>query len=176
MLTGVIWSTGGFMIKLIPWPPLVIAGLRSGVAALVIYLYNRPQKFPLGKFTLGGAIAYAVMVIFFVLANKLTTAGNTILIQYTAPVYVAVIGFSFLRERVSLIDWITILFILSGLLLFFLDDLSGTNLWGNIAAIFSSFGFSGLILFLRKQKQGRPIDSVLMGNLLTFFILSLIHI
>ena len=96
VLTGVIWSTGGFMIKLIPWPPLVIAGLRSGVAALVIYLYNRPQKLPLGKFTLGGAIAYAVMVIFFVLANKLTTAGNTILIQYTAPVYVALIGFSFL--------------------------------------------------------------------------------
>ena len=65
---------------------------------------------------------------------------------------------------------VTILFILSGLLLFFLDDLSGTNLRGNIAAIFSSFGFSGLILFLRKQKQGRPIDSVLMGNLLTFCI------
>ena len=170
VLTGVIWSTGGFMIKLIPWPPLVIAGLRSGVAALVIYLYNRPQKLPVGKYTLGGAVAYAVMVIFFVLANKLTTAGNTILIQYTAPVYVALIGFSFLRERVSLIDWITILFILSGLLLFFLDDLSGTNLWGNIAAIFSSFGFSGLILFLRKQKKGRPIDSVLIGNLLTFCI------
>ena len=170
VLTGVIWSTGGFMIKLIPWPPLVIAGLRSGIAALVIYLYNRPQKLPLGKYTLGGAVAYAVMVIFFVLANKLTTAGNTILIQYTAPVYVALIGFSFLQERVGLIDWITILFILFGLLLFFLDDLSATSLWGNIAALFSSFGFSGLILFLRKQKQGRPIDSVLMGNLLTFCI------
>ncbi len=170
MLTGVIWSTGGFMIKLIPWPPLVIAGLRSGVAAFVIYLYNRPKKLPVGKYTLGGAVAYAVMVIFFVLANKLTTAGNTILIQYTAPVYVALIGFSFLQERVGLIDWITILFILFGLLLFFLDDLSATSLWGNIAAIFSSFGFSGLILFLRKQKQGRPIDSVLMGNLLTFCI------
>jgi len=170
VLTGVIWSTGGFMIKLIPWPPLVIAGLRSGVAALVIYLYNRPQKLPLGKYTLGGAIAYAVMVIFFVLANKLTTAGNTILIQYTAPVYVALIGFSFLREKVSLIDWITILIILTGLLLFFLDELSGSNLWGNIAALISGFGFAGLILFLRKQKQGRPIDSVLMGNLLTFCI------
>ena len=170
VLTGVIWSTGGFMIKLIPWPPLVIAGLRSGIAALVIYLYNRPKKLPIGKYTLGGAVAYAVMVIFFVLANKLTTAGNTILIQYTAPVYVALIGFSFLQERVGLIDWITILFILFGLLLFFLDDLSATSLWGNIAALFSSFGFSGLILFLRKQKQGRPIDSVLMGNLLTFCI------
>ena len=168
VLTGIIWSTGGFMIKLIPWPPLVIAGLRSGIAAIVIYLYDRPQKLPVGKYTLGGAVAYAVMVIFFVLANKLTTAGNTILIQYTAPVYVALFGYSFLGEKAGFKDWITILIILTGLLLFFLDELSGTSLWGNIAALFSGFGFAGLILFLRKQKHGRPIDSVLLGNLLTF--------
>ena len=168
VLTGIIWSTGGFMIKLIPWPPLVIAGLRSGIAAIVIYLYDRPQKLPVGKYTLGGAVAYAVMVIFFVLANKLTTAGNTILIQYTAPVYVALFGYSFLGEKAEFEDWITILIILTGLLLFFLDELSGTSLWGNIAALFSGFGFAGLILFLRKQKHGRPIDSVLLGNLLTF--------
>ena len=170
VLTGIIWSTGGFMIKLIPWPPLVIAGLRSGIAAIVIYLYDRPQKLPVGKYTLGGAVAYAVMVIFFVLANKLTTAGNTILIQYTAPVYVALFGYSFLGEKAGFKDWITILIILTGLLLFFLDELSGTSLWGNIAALFSGFGFAGLILFLRKQKHGRPIDSVLLGNLLTFSI------
>ena len=168
VLTGIIWSTGGFMIKLIPWPPLVIAGLRSGIAAIVIYLYDRPQKLPVGKYTLGGAVAYAVMVIFFVLANKLTTAGNTILIQYTAPVYVALFGYSFLGEKAGFKDWITILIILTGLLLFFLDELIGTSLWGNIAALFSGFGFAGLILFLRKQKHGRPIDSVLLGNLLTF--------
>ena len=168
VLTGIIWSTGGFMIKLIPWPPLVIAGLRSGIAAIVIFLYDRPQKLPVGKYTLGGAVAYAVMVIFFVLANKLTTAGNTILIQYTAPVYVALFGYSFLGEKAGFKDWITILIILTGLLLFFLDELSGTSLWGNIAALFSGFGFAGLILFLRKQKHGRPIDSVLLGNLLTF--------
>ena len=168
VLTGIIWSTGGFMIKLIPWPPLVIAGLRSGIAAIVIYLYDRPQKLPVGKYTLGGAVAYAVMVIFFVLANKLTTAGNTILIQYTAPVYVALFGYSFLGEKAGFKDWITILIILTGLLLFFLDELSGTSLWGNIVALFSGFGFAGLILFLRKQKHGRPIDSVLLGNLLTF--------
>ena len=168
VLTGIIWSTGGFMIKLIPWPPLVIAGLRSGIAAIVIYLYDRPQKLPVGKYTLGGAVAYAVMVIFFVLANTLTTAGNTILIQYTAPVYVALFGYSFLGEKAGFKDWITILIIITGLLLFFLDELSGTSLWGNIAALFSGFGFAGLILFLRKQKHGRPIDSVLLGNLLTF--------
>ena len=37
ILTGIIWSTGGFLIKLIPWPPLVIAGLRSGFTAIIIF-------------------------------------------------------------------------------------------------------------------------------------------
>ncbi|SVE31429.1 uncharacterized protein METZ01_LOCUS484283, partial [marine metagenome] len=51
VLTGIIWSTGGFLIKMIPWPPLVIAGLRSGITAIVIYLYDRPSKLPTGKYT-----------------------------------------------------------------------------------------------------------------------------
>ena len=88
LLTGIVWSTGGFLIKLIPWPPLVIAGLRSGFTAIIIFLYRRPKNFRFGKNTWAGAICYALMVICFVVANKLTSSGNVILIQYAAPVYV----------------------------------------------------------------------------------------
>ena len=170
VLTGIIWSTGGFMIKMIPWSPLAIAGLRSGIAAVVIYLYNRPQHFRFGKNTLGGAISYAVMVTCFVLANKMTTAGNVILIQYTAPVYVAIFGFSFLGEKSTKIDWLAIIVILFGLGSFFFENLSFEGFWGNIIAFISGFGFAGLTLFMRKQKNGRPIDSVLLGNVITFLI------
>ena len=55
---------------------------------------------------------------------------------------------------------------------FFLDDLSFDQLWGNIVALVSGFGFAGLTLFMRKQKHGRPIDSVLLGNLITFLLCS----
>ncbi|GIR57400.1 MAG: hypothetical protein CM15mP64_8120 [Candidatus Neomarinimicrobiota bacterium] len=88
ILTGIIWSTGGFLIKLIPWPPLVIAGLRSGFTAIIIFL-QQAKNFRFGKNTWAGAICYALMVICFVVANKLTSSGNVILIQYAAPVYVA---------------------------------------------------------------------------------------
>jgi len=170
VLTGIIWSTGGFMVKVIPWPPLVLAGIRSGITAIVIYCYDRPSHLRFGKFTLGGAISYAIMVIFFVLANKMTTSGNAILIQYTAPVYVAIFGFSFLGERSTKMDWITILLMLVGLGLFFFEELSFTSFWGNIAALIAGFGFAATTLFMRKQKQGRPIDTVLLGNILTFLI------
>ena len=172
ILTGVLWSTAGFMIKMIPWPPLAIAGLRSGFAATVIFFYSRPKEFTFGNNTWGGALCYALMVLCFVTANKMTTAGNVILIQYAAPVYVALFGFSFLGEKSTKVDWLAIIIILTGLGWFFLDDLSFDQLWGNIVALVSGFGFAGLTLFMRKQKHGRPIDSVLLGNLITFLLCS----
>ena len=174
ILTGVIWSSGGFIIKLIPWPPLAIAGLRSGFTLIIILLYSKPNTFKFGVNTWAGALCYALMVICFVMGNKMTTAGNVILIQYAAPVYVALFGFSFLGERSTKIDWIAIIIILIGLGCFFLDELTFNELWGNTLALLSGFGFAGLTLFMRKQKNARPIDSVLIGNLLTFLILSLI--
>ena len=172
LLTGVIWSTGGFMVKLISWPPLVISGIRSGIAMLVILLFNRPKNIKFSKNTILGAFFYAVMVIFFVIANKLTSAGNVILIQYAAPFYVAVFSFIFLKERPTNLDWITIIILLVGLSMFFFEDLLFDQLLGNIFGIISGFGFAGTILFMRKQKDGRPIDSILLGNLMTFVFCS----
>ena len=158
------------MVKVIPWSPFTIAGMRSGIAFLVIFLYDRPKSIKFRKYTILGAFCYTTMVICFIIANKLTSAGNVILIQYAAPLYVAVFSFIFLGERLNKLDWMTIIILISGLSLFFFEDLSFNHLSGNIFAIFSGFGFAGTILFLRKQKEGRPIDSILLGNLLTFFI------
>ena len=169
-MTGIIWSTGGFLIKLIPWSPLAIAGIRSGFTAIIIFFYSRPSSIKFDKNTWYGAVCYALMVISFVMGNKLTTSGNVILIQYAAPVYVALFGYSFLRERSTKIDWTAIAIILIGLSCFFLEELSFSELWGNVFALFSGIGFAGLTLFMRKQKNAKPIDSVLVGNLITFLL------
>jgi drug/metabolite transporter (DMT)-like permease len=77
--------------------------------------YSRPKELTFGKNTWGGALFYALMVLCFVTANKMTTAGNVILIQYAAPVYVALFGFSFLGEKSTKVDWLAIIIILTGL-------------------------------------------------------------
>ena len=169
-MTGIIWSTGGFLIKLIPWSPLAIAGIRSGFTAIIIFFYSRPNSIKFDKNTWYGAVCYALMVISFVMGNKLTTSGNVILIQYAAPVYVALFGYSFLGERSTKLDWTAIAIILIGLSCFFLEELSFSELWGNVFALFSGIGFAGLTLFMRKQKNAKPIDSVLVGNLITFLL------
>jgi len=166
-LSAILWSFGGLFIKLVSWNPMAIAGLRSFIAVLVLLAYVRHPRFTWSFPQMGGAIAYAVTVTLFVLATKLTTAANAILLQYTAPIYVALLGAWFLGERAEWFDWIIILILIGGIALFFLDHLTVGNLLGNGFAILSGISFACLVLFLRKQKDESPIGSIILGNLLT---------
>ena len=170
VLAGALWSLGGLLIKSIEWPPLAISGLRGGIAAIVIYIFNRNNKFTFSKSKIIAACCYALVVTLFVMANKLTTAGNAILLQYTAPVYVALFSYMFLGEKSTIVDWVTIVILLFGLALFFIDDLTLDGFTGNIFAILSGMSFAALTLLLRKQKDDSPSDSVLLGNILTLII------
>lgn len=114
-----------------------------------------------------GAVFYAATVISFVAANKLTTAANAILLQYTAPIYILIFGAWFLNEKATMVDWISVFFTFAGMILFFLDDLSRGNLWGNLLAIFSGVTFSVMVMLFRKQKEGSPIESAFLGNIVT---------
>jgi drug/metabolite transporter (DMT)-like permease len=164
--TALLWSIGGFLIKSVNWNPVAIAGARSGIAALIMVAYRRP-KFDWSYLQIGGALAYAVTVIMFVSATKLTTAANAILLQYTAPVYVALFSFWFLGERITRFDWVTLAVTLGGMVLFFQDNLSPGGVLGNLLAIGSGVAFAATCLFSRKQKAGSPLESFLLGNLLT---------
>ncbi len=166
LVAALIWSTGGLLIKWVQWPPLAISGMRSLIGALFLLLVFRPKGFRFNGYLIGGAVAYAVCVTCFVAANKLTSAANAILLQYTAPAHVALFGYWFLGERPRRVDWITLVTVLLGMLLFFMDDLTLAGFWGNIVALISGAGFAWMALFLRKQKDADPIHSVILGNLL----------
>jgi drug/metabolite transporter (DMT)-like permease len=170
IITALLWSSGGLLIKLVAWNPVAIAGMRSAIAALVICAFRRRMSFNWGVAQLGGALCYSGTVILFVVATKLTTAANAILLQYTAPIYVAVFSYWLLKERITRSDLFTIAAAFGGMILFFLDNLSKGGLWGNIVAILSGVAFAGTALFLRKQKDRSPLESVFLGNILTFLI------
>ncbi|RJX23690.1 MAG: EamA/RhaT family transporter [Dethiobacter sp.] len=170
VITAVLWSMGGILIKLVPWHPIAIAGTRSAIASLLFLTVIRKPKWRGTTAQIGGAVAYAATVILFVAATKMTTAANAILLQYTAPVYVALFGAWFLKERTGPADWVTVLTVIAGMFLFFRDDLTPGNMLGNIMAILSGLSFAALILFLRKQKNDSPLESVFFGNILTALI------
>src|SRR5207248_4214005 len=96
----------------------------------------------------------------------MTTAANAIFLQYTAPIYVAIIGRWYLGERALPIDWWVIAVALSGIALFFLDQLTTAGFWGNIVALASGLAFASLVIFLRKEKAGSPINIIILGNII----------
>jgi len=165
--TAVLWSLGGVLIKWVALPPLAVAGFRSAIAMPVLLIAFRMRTVDFSLVQLVGGVSYAATVILFVYATKLTTAGNAILLQYTAPVYVALFSGWLLNERIRWFDWASIAAVLFGMSLFFLDELGSGGLTGNILAVVSGFTFASLVLFMRKQKEGSPVGSVIIGNLLT---------
>ncbi|MEW5785969.1 MAG: DMT family transporter [Bacillota bacterium] len=170
-ISAALWSSSGLFIKLIDWSPLAIAGVRSAIAAVVMLLImNRRLRFNCSFPRIGGAVAYACTVILFVLATKLTTAANAILLQYTTPVFTALFGAWLLKEKVSRYDWGIIALVLGGMALFFLDKLTLGGVWGNGAAVLSGITFSFFILFMRMQKSGSPLETVILGNLITALV------
>ncbi len=168
--TAILWSQGGFLIKCIDWHPVAIAGGRSIIAALIMWAYIKKPKFTWSNIQIMGAVAYALTVILFVIANKLTTAANTILLQYTGPIYVALFSYWFLKEKITAIDWITIHVVIIGMTLFFIEKLSPDGILGNLAAILAGIAFGWLALCLRKQKDESPLESLILGNILTGII------
>jgi drug/metabolite transporter (DMT)-like permease len=167
---ALLWSTAGLFIKLISWNAFAIAGVRSAIGAAVILVYLRRPRFTWSFAQIAGAVCYAGCMIGFVAANKLTTAANAILLQYTAPLYAAVLGWLFLKERASLLDAATIVVVLGGMVLFFLDKLSVGSMAGNLIAIASGVCFAGSMVAFRAQKEGSSLESILLSHCIVIVV------
>ncbi len=165
-----MFSSGGLVIKLITISPQAVVGVRGAIAAIVLAFFMRKPKFTFSVSQIGGAVAIMAAQLFFVMATKQTTAANAIFIQYTAPIYVAIFGIWYLKEKLTWIDWVSIGVVFAGLLLFFNGNLDATAIQGNLNAMISGVALAWFILFLRKQKDTSTIESIFLGNVLAAII------
>lgn len=178
VIAAVLWSTGGMLIKLIDWNPVAIAGTRSGISAILMFFYIllfrkdiKPRRIlSKGKYKWAGAVVYALTVIGFVVANKLTAAANVIFLQYTAPIWVALLSGWLLKERVSKFDWTIILIVIVGMGLFFVGDIQKGHMLGNFLSVLTGLFLAGVVLMLKMQKNSTAIEMTFLGNLLTFVV------
>ena len=153
-----------------PWPGLAVAAGRGLIAAAFLIATHRGLRFHGSAPQLLGALGYAGCTILFVQATKLTTAANAILLQYTAPIWIALFGAWLLGERASRLDWVTIVTVLGGMTLFFGDSLELEHVAGNLVGVASGVAFAGMTLALRRQKDGSPVESIILGNILAGLI------
>jgi drug/metabolite transporter (DMT)-like permease len=163
LAAAVLWSTAGAAIKSCSLDGWQIASGRSLVAGLfLLALVPESRRRPTLRVLLV-AIAYAFTVVLFVVATKLTTAANAIFIQDTAPLWVLLVSPWLLRERPTRSELLAVPVYGVGLGLFFLDELSGGQLAGNLIALASGVAFAGSIIGLRLVREDGPAALVL-GN------------
>ena len=165
---ALMWSLAGFNIKMIYWCPYALGGVRSLVGFILLapmVLRKGFQK--IDRYVIGGAICYAAFNYCFITSTTLTSSAIAIMMQYTAPIYVALLSWLFLRERVGWADIISVGFVFLGMIFFFLDSNSGGSLKGNIVSIFNGITFAGISIFLRLQKDGNPALSMYLGNVIS---------
>lgn len=172
LLVGALcWSLAGVLFKHVEWSGLAAAGGRGLIAALFLLAASwRSLRFTWSPLQLGAAVAYAACTILFTLANKMTTAANAILLQYTAPVWVALLGAWLLGERTTRLDWLTIAAVLGGLGVFFYEGLQVGQISGLVVALASGLGFAVMTILMRKQKDTSAVESIVLGNLIGFLI------
>src|SRR5688572_280506 len=96
---ALLFSTGGAAIKVAAFSGMQVSSLRSGIAALALFLWwRRSLTWSWPAIAIG--VVYAATLIVFVNATKLTTAAHAIFLQSTAPLYIILFGPLLIRERV----------------------------------------------------------------------------
>lgn len=170
---AVLWSFGGLLGKAISLNGLSIAILRGGISALTIGLYRKSWRVHLSRSVLIAGISLSLTTLLYMMANKLTTAANAIVLQYTSPIYIIVFAWIFYKQKPKRDDVIALLFVLFGLLIFFSRELSGGHLLGDALGLLSGLSFAG-VFFANKMKDANPVDAVYLGNVLNFLLLPLI--
>ncbi|MDQ3556879.1 MAG: DMT family transporter [Gemmatimonadota bacterium] len=178
LVAALLFSTGGAAIKATALSSWQTAGFRSGIAAVVFLLFLPAARRGWSLRVLAVGTAYAATLVLFVLANRLTTAANTIFLQSTAPLYILLLGPWLLGERTRARDAAFMALVGAGLLLFFVGaeapsvtapDPARGNLLATASGVFWALTVMGLRWLGSREESGdAAVATVAAGNVIAF--------
>lgn len=167
-LAAVLYSIGGLCMKVIPWGGMAINGGRTAIALVVIGAYLILAKHPLrfNRWILLGALSVFGCNALFSIANKLTTAANAIVLQFTVPIFVLLFSLIFFHKKPTKLDVAACVVVFGGILFFFMDSLSMGGGLGNAVALLSGIAYAGVFM-MNDMPNGDAISSVFWGDVLS---------
>ena len=137
LAAALLLSIGGLCVKMIPWQPLSINAFRSiiSVGILLVFAKATHNRCKLTPGVLIGALGVCGATTLYTVSTKLTTAGNAVLLQFTAPMFVILFMWLVFREKPNRLDVGACLLIFGGVLCFFLDSLGSGRFVGDVLAV-----------------------------------------
>lgn len=170
-MSAVFFALGGLFFKIITWDALAISSARSILACafILVYLLIKKHKFVINKTVIVAALSISCTNTLYALANKLTTAGNAIVLQFSMPVFVILIMLVFFHKKPTKLEVLTCFTVLSGIICFFVDSLSAGNSLGNILSLISGVSYAGFFVF-NSREDSDPFTAVIISYIISAFI------
>jgi drug/metabolite transporter (DMT)-like permease len=170
-MSAVLFSLAGVLIKMISWSSLSINGIRNLFAFLVmaIYLKKIHHKIVINKIVILGSVCNLLMNLTFAMATKMTSAANAIVLQFTEPIFLILILWVIWKQKPDKKAVMACIFVFTGILCFFFDELSVSGLVGNILAIVSGILYA-LVFPIKKMKNADFESSIVLSQIVSFFL------
>lgn len=165
LLAAILWSLAGVFIKFLDLHPLAIVLYRSLFASLVFVPFLRIGDFRLNGTLVVSALTYTAAIASFVSANKLTTAANAIVLQYTAPVFVFVFARLVLGEKTSRLNILALSVSMLGVAVISFDSAGEPEMAGVLLALLSGVLFAVYMVNLARIKDASPVYVTWFNNL-----------
>ena len=184
LFAGILWSFGPLVVRymdqpeLVPWQYIFGRGLTIFIV-LNLYLYFEEgiqfykNYLKIGVSGLIGGVGLGIAMISFIYSITHTTAAITLLCLAAMPFFTALLGFLFLRERISANVWIAIILATIGIIIIALGNTQKSSLIGFVFGITSSIGFSIFSVSLRWRKETPKFTTVAISGLFCFITSSL---
>jgi drug/metabolite transporter (DMT)-like permease len=167
-----LWSIAGIFIKLIALSPLVIAGFRGLFAGITVgvYMLVTKQKLMISKQVLICAFLLAATFFCFVSANKLTTAANAIVLQFTSPIFIMLFSVVLFRHKFRPSYYVTALLTFVGVAVFFVGGLHQGHLAGDLIAMLAGVFMAGMYISVSRTDASEKMSGIFFGQVLTALV------
>ena len=171
---GFCLSWGGFIIRSFEqasvWQILFLRSffflLGLTVFLFIVYKKNTLIKIKTsGLPALLGGFVLSFSFIAFVVAMSNTTVANVVFIISTQTMFLALFGFIYLKEKVSLIGSLSIFLAMSGILVMVGDSVSSGSLFGNLVALAIPINFAVLVMIIRKYKNLDMVPAIFYSGI-----------
>ena len=187
LMAGIFWSFGPYVVRnidqaeIFPWQYLFTRGMVIFIL-LNFYLFleegldfiNNYKK--IGISGLLGGCGLATGMITFIWSITNTTAAVTLLCLAAMPFITALLGFLFLKERISINVWIAIGIAAIGIVIMSFGNNEKNNVTGLVLGLASAVGFAVFSVSLRWKKETPKFTTVALAGLICLLISSIVII
>ena len=181
LIAGLFWSFGPYVVRHIDqaesvlWQYLFTRGIVIFIL-LNLYLYLEEglefyKNYIKGGFpTLVGGAGLGLAMMSFIWSITHTSAAITLLCLAAMPFIAALLGFLFLKEKISLNVWIAIFIATTGIAIMAGGNIQKTSIFGLIFGLLSATGFAIFSVTLRWKKETPKFTTVAIAGLICAII------